>query len=151
MRDESADLLRVRDEWQALQREGVTVAALQAFYSRYKYLVMSRHLASYKAIGTLLAQAEARNLAATAQQFFELLLNALSMPATRGGNVNALLHISGYLKQQLSADERRLLRECIERYGRGEVELADPIALLRLHFQRFPHRYIEQQVFLQTR
>lgn len=148
--EECADCQRLRDEWQILQSEALSVAVLQTFYSRYKYLIMSRHLASYRDIGVLLAQADTSNLQITAQRFFDLMLNALMVPPTRGGNVNALLHISGYFKRQLSPDEKRSLHDCIESYGRGDVELDVPIALLREQLQRFPNPYLEQQQFLKA-
>ena len=84
-----------RQQWQELSHTGITVAALQAFYAHYKYLIMSRHVASYDAIGALLANAKKEELPALAQRLFEMIMNALAQPATRGGDVNALLHISG--------------------------------------------------------
>ena len=135
-------------QWQELSRTGITVATLQAFYARYKYLIMSRHIASYHAIGVLLADAKKTELPVVAQRLFELVMNALAQPATRGGDVNALLHICGYLKTQLLPEEKYVLLDAIESYRCGEVEFDVPTALLRGYFQRFPNAYIEQQFFL---
>lgn len=138
-----------REQWQALSRAGITLAALQAFYARYKYLIMSRHIAAYHAIGTLLANAKKDALPTVAQRLFELIAQALAQPITRGGDVNALLHISGYLKAQLSSAEKLALLDAIEKYRRGEIEFEVPRALLQSHFERFPNAYIQQQLFLQ--
>lgn len=148
MNAESPECSLLREQWRELMQRDLSVAALQGFYARYKYLVMSRSLAGYREIGALLAAADKNNLAATAESFFTSMMHALATPPTRGGNVNALQHMSGYLKRQLSAEEKRTLGECIERYARGEAELSDPIALLQTYLQRFPNAYIEQQVFL---
>lgn len=147
---ESPECQLLREQWQALLQPGTTVATLQTFYARYKYLIMSRSLASYRQIGTLLASANRQNLPEVSGRLFELMLYALALPATRGGNVNALLHISGYLKEQLPQQEKRLLHDCIWQYGQGEVDLEVPLMLLRACFQRFPNAYIEQQLFLKT-
>lgn len=146
--NDSRECQRCRAQWQELLCGGITLAALQAFYARYKYLIMSRDLASYHAIGALLANANKEELPAVAQRLFESIMHALAQPATRSGDVNALLHICGYLKTQLQRDEKIYLLDVIEKYRCGEGELDIPIALLRSHFERFPNAYIEQQLFL---
>ncbi len=148
MSEESRESNLCREQWRRLLREGVTLPALQTFYARYKYLIMSRNLDSYGAIGALLAKADKDSLPATAQRMFDIMMAALAQPATRGGDANALFHISGYLKRQLLPEEKRALVAAIERYRRGEVEFEEPAALLRFYFRRFPNAYIEQQVFL---
>ncbi len=148
MSDDWRERERCHAQWQALSCADITLASLQAFYARYKYLIMSRHIASYHAIGALLANPDKDDLPEVAQRLLALMMNALALPATRGGNVNALLHICGYLKRQLPAEQKRALLDIIERYRRGEVEFREPVALLRAHFQRFPDAYIEQQIFL---
>lgn len=137
------------EQWRILLSADITLAALQTFYARYKYLIMSRHIASYDAIGALLADGKRKDLAAVAQRLFELMMQALSQPVTRGGDANALLHICGYLKTQLHPAEKCELLDAIESYRCGEVELEMPVAMLRAYFERFPNSYIEQQVFLQ--
>lgn len=127
-----------------------TIAVLQAFYANYKYLIMSRDLSCYREIGVLLANANKQDLSVLKQCLFDAMTKALAIPPTRGGNVNALLHISGYFKKQLSPEGRRSLRDCIERYARGEIELHEPVALLHLCLQRFPNAYLDRQVFLQN-
>jgi uncharacterized protein YbgA (DUF1722 family) len=148
MMDDDRRTQRCHDHWQELMRTKITLGALQAFYARYKYLIMSRHIASYHEIGALLANANKEDLPAVAQRLFELTMHALSQPVTRGGDANALLHISGYLKAQLSREEKHALLDAIEKYRCGEVEFAQPVALLQAHFERFPNTYIEQQLFL---
>lgn len=149
MAEETREQRRCRAQWQALSQTGLTLAALQTFYARYKYLVMSRDLNTYRAIGGLLAAAEKNALPAVAQRLFASIMAALAKPPTRGGDINALLHIAGYLKKQLQPEEKRELLAAVEKYRGGEVALEVPVALLRAHFQRFPNPYIEQQEFLQ--
>lgn len=148
MHDESIACKRCAAQWQTLLQTGITVAALQTFYARYKYLLMSRNLAAYHECGRLLAHVNKTELDNVASQLFEAIMQTLAQPATRGGDANAFLHISGYLKQQLRAEEKRALLDAIENYRRGEIEFDIPAALLRAHFQRFPNAYIAQQEFL---
>lgn len=141
--------------WRELQQAGFTVARLQAFYAQRKYLLMSRHIGTYQQVGQLLAQTAASNPADTAaldslaRQTMMLIMAALRRPTTRGGHINALSHIRGYLKNHLGAGEKIDLDEAVEWYRLGLVPLSTPLTLLRDYFVRYPHDYIEQQVYMQ--
>jgi uncharacterized protein YbgA (DUF1722 family) len=136
-------------QWQELNRAGLTYPALQQFYSRHKYLVMSRHVPTYRALGRLLADARREPLETLAPQVIALILEALKKPATRRGHTNVLEHIRGYLKHKISADEKQELGDVIAQYRQGVVPLVVPLTLLRHLFRRHPDAYIEQQLFMQ--
>src|SRR4051812_3458085 len=76
--------------WRQMCRDGISRRALQDFYARHKYLVMSRHLPTYRQLGRLLGQPGARPLVELAEQVIALILYALRQPVTRGGQINAL-------------------------------------------------------------
>jgi uncharacterized protein YbgA (DUF1722 family) len=139
--------------WRELLRGGLTHGALQAFFARHKYLLMSRHIGSYRQIGQLLAEplrgSDGAALEALARQTIELIMAGLRRPATRGGHGNALAHIRGYLKHRLSAAEQVAFDEAVEWYRLGLVPLNTPLALLREYFERYPDAYIQQQVYMQ--
>jgi len=61
---------------------------------------------------------------------------------------NVLQHIQGYLKKELSADNKAELCELIERYRHGEVPLIVPITLLKHHFRQSPDAYIEESYYM---
>jgi uncharacterized protein YbgA (DUF1722 family) len=70
--------------------------------------------------------------------------------ATRGTNTNVLMHLQGYLKKQLSADEKQQLGAAIEQYRKGLLTLGVPVSLLREHFREHPDPYIARQVYLRA-
>lgn len=135
--------------WRELCRQGLTHHKLMKFYSRHKYLVMSRHIPTYQALGKLLANAKATPLDTLAPQVIALLMDALKRPSTRSGHTNVLEHIRGYLKRRISAEEKAELGEVIAQYRDGTVPLIVPLTLLKHFFRRYPDAYIEQQVFMQ--
>ena len=59
-----------------------------------------------------------------------------------------LQHLMGYLKNALDAADRAELLELIDAYREGRLPLIVPITLLRHHFRRHPHPYIERQIYL---
>lgn len=134
--------------WCELQRSGITLHTLQKFYARHKYLVMARHIGTYKELGALLAQHGDGSIAQLADNVISLIMAALKRPATRAGHTNALQHIRGYLKRDLDKEEKHELNELIEQYRSGHIPLVVPLTLLRHHFRQHPDAYIEQQVFM---
>ena len=62
--------------------------------------------------------------------------------------MNVLQHIQGYLKKELSADDKAELCEIIERYRAGEIPLIVPLTLLKHHFRKSPDPYIEDSYYM---
>ncbi len=136
-------------EWKAFKQQPVTHPGLTEFWSRYKYLLMSHHVPTYKEIGRLLSNAKSAPLDETANTFIELLMSGLSRMATRNTHTNVLQHIRGYLKRQLETDEKQEMDALITQYRSGAVPLVVPLTLLRHHFKRHASDYIGKQVFMQ--
>lgn len=132
--------------WRRLVETGLDLRALQLFHARHKYLVMSRHVPTYRQLGRLLAAPEP--LPEQAEHVLGLIMAALRRPATRAGLANALAHIQGYLKRQLDPAQRAELSAAIDAYRLGRAPLLAPLVLLQHHFRRHPDPYIEEQVLL---
>ncbi|MFV0276358.1 MAG: YbgA family protein [Parahaliea sp.] len=135
-------------DWRQLCASGLSAAALSGFYSHYKYLVMAHSMTSYRSLGPMLAAADRQDIDTLGAAFFGKLMRALGEHATPGTHANVLYHLAGYLKQRLTADERQQLANCIDHYRGGLCTLMEPVAQLRQHFTRYPHPYIERQVYL---
>jgi uncharacterized protein YbgA (DUF1722 family) len=78
-------------------------------------------------------------------QYFSELMTALKKCATRGTHSNVLQHISGYLKQALSAADKQEMQALISQYRQGIVPLVVPLTLLKHHFRQHPDRYISRR------
>ena len=136
-------------DWKQLQGESLTAKNLVDFYSRYKYLVMAHSVAHYQQIGRLLSDLKNADLRITAQTLITLLMSALKKVATVKGHVNVMQHLQGYLKNQLSPNQKQELGAVIKDYHRGIVPLITPMTLLQHHFNRNPNAYIAKQRFMQ--
>ena len=135
--------------WRALEAGGLTAAKLIDFHSRYKYTLMAHNPQSYTDLGRLLADAGKRDPEKLGKEYFRSLMESLSRKASRRSNTNVLMHLQGYLKQELSSREKEKLGEAIEQYRNGIIPLIVPVTLLRNHFHNHPNDYIERQAFLQ--
>lgn len=135
--------------WQRLLKAGVTRRALTDFHSRYKYQVMASDVVQYHALGQLLGSMGRSDPNDIAPRYFSQLMQALKKCATRRGHTNVLQHLSGYLKQTLSGDDKQELQALIAQYRQGIVPLVVPLTLLKHHFRHHPDPYVALQVYMQ--
>lgn len=138
----------VYHRWQQLLAAGLSVTRLQQFHADHKYLVMAHNQAAYKRMGRMLAEVSADEVKVVSCLYMEELMLALQHPASRRQHVNVLQHLLGYLKRDLDSEDKAEMLEVIGQYGDGIVPLIVPITLLKHHFRRHPHDYIERQFYL---
>jgi len=135
--------------WQDLLKAGITRRALTEFHSRYKYQLMANDPVQYKALGNLLGNMGRSDPNEIAPVYFSDLMAALKKPATRRTHTNVLQHLSGYLKQTLSAPDKQEVQQLITQYHQGIVPLIVPLTLLKHHFRQHPDPYVALQVYMQ--
>ena len=138
-----------RFRWLQLRQTGLTPANLIEFHSRHKFLLQSHHEAGFRKMGRLIAEAGKGDIEKLAAEYFSLAMQTLKRQATRGTHVNVLLHIMGFLKNDLSPADKQDLLGLIEDYRTGLVPLIVPITLLNHFLRRHPSGYIEQQYYLE--
>ncbi len=136
-------------DWQRLLAEGLTRRGLTEFHARYKYQLMANNPLQYKALGKRLGNMGSEDATRVGPAYFSKLMAALKRCATRGTHANVLLHISGYLKQSISTEDKRELLHLITQYREGIVPLVVPLTLLKHLFRLHPDPYIARQVYLQ--
>jgi len=135
--------------WKKLLAEGITLAGLVDFHARHKLILMSHDQQAYRQLGQFVAGIRKDNLKPAVPEYFSLLMQALKIVATVKNHVNVLQHIQGYLKKELSKDDKQELVECIGSYRQGTVPLIVPITLLNHHFRKSPNEYIERSWYMQ--
>jgi len=146
LRENFIQRVYVLHRWHQLLAEGLTAQSLTRFHARHKLIIMSH--SDYRELGQLLADLGNKNLPETADSYILLLMNTLRKVADRKNHVNVLQHIQGYLKKELTADDKSELCELIERYRIGEVPLIVPLTLLKHHFRKSPDPYIDESYYM---
>ncbi|MEL7292432.1 MAG: DUF523 and DUF1722 domain-containing protein [Pseudomonadota bacterium] len=126
-----------------------TRGKIVAFHSRYKLTLMAHHPASYKELGSLVANIKEYDI----EEFFKLyrlgLMNAMAHRASRKNNTNVLMHIQGYFKRHLDKEQKQELRRVIDEYREGLLPLLAPLTLLKHYLNAHPDDYLAGQAFLQ--
>lgn len=134
--------------WQTLLRDGLTPAKLVDFHTRQKLLILAHNQAAYRRMGRLVARAGTEDMDELATEYVHELMTALKRRAGRRHHMNVLQHLLGYLRKHLDAADRAEMHETIQAYGQGLIPLIVPITLLKHHFRRHPHPYVENQYYL---
>lgn len=134
--------------WQDLLRDGITPERLVQFHAAHKLILMAHGRDSLTRLGRLVADAGKRPVDELSREYGKEFMAALSRRATRRRHADVLYHLQGYLKRSLDSDDKAELVEIIEAYRTGLVPLIVPITLLKHHFRRNPHPYIDQQLYL---
>lgn len=132
--------------WKQLLADGLNPQSLTRFHARHKLIIMSH--CDYQPLGQLLAGVTKTNVVEIADRYILQLMTMLKVVVKRKSHVNVLQHIQGYLKKDLSADNKAELGELIQRYRHGEIPLIVPLTLLKHHFRQSPDAYIEDSYYL---
>lgn len=139
----------VYHRWQQLQASGMKPADLVDFHSDHKYILMAHDQDIARELGQMVAQVGSTpDFAALANAYIHLLMTALEKWVSRGQHANVLMHLMGYLKNDLDSEDRQELLETIHQYRNGYLPLIVPITLLKHHFRRHPQPYIGRQHYL---
>ena len=148
LRDNFLECVFIYHHWQQLKQLRLTPKALVAFHTRHKLTIMAHGTEYYRTLGRLVADAGARPIRELADEYIATLMDALRHRATPRRHTNVLMHIMGYLKTQLSRDDKQELLELIEQYRIGKLPRIVPITLLKHHFRNHPNDYMAGQNYL---
>ncbi|MGD2117579.1 MAG: DUF523 and DUF1722 domain-containing protein [Chromatiales bacterium] len=135
--------------WQQMLEAGLTVPALLEYHRGHKFTLLAHDEVSYRQLGPLVASATADNLQQIASEYIATFMQAMKQHATRKRHMNVLQHIMGFLKNDLTTDDKQELLELLDKYRNGLVPLVVPITLLKYHLRKHPQDYIEQQYYLE--
>ena len=119
--------------WTRLLDEEPTPGGLVKFHTAHKLSLMAHgHWACpvawhYTEMGRLVADAGNRDWDELTAEYGVQLVDGLSVIGTRGKHVNVLQHLMGYLKKELSAEDKQELLGLIKDYRQGLVPLIVPL------------------------
>ena len=147
LRENFIQRIFVYHRWQQLMLTQYSIKDIQTFHAQHKYIYMSHNQLALKALGTLLAQ-PCTNLQHLVNDYISQAMALLKSMATKANHTNTLKHIQGYLKKDISSDDKQELNETIEDYRLGFLPLIVPITLLRHHFRKSPNAYINESYYL---
>ena len=135
--------------WRCMVKEGLTPGSLVEFHTRHKFLIQAHHEATYRKLGPMVSRAGSEDLDALAPEYLVCLMQGLRHVTTPGKQANVLMHIMGFIKNQMTPEDKTEMLDLIEMHQSGLVPVIVPITLMNHFLRRYPHEYIEKQYFLE--
>jgi uncharacterized protein YbgA (DUF1722 family)/uncharacterized protein YbbK (DUF523 family) len=148
LRENFIERLFVWQRWREARSQAAGLAALVAFHTRHKLLILAHSPRHYRELGRLVAGAGEAPLQEAYAHYQTRLMEALRLMATPKKNANVLYHLLGYFKKQLSGDEKQELLEVIEAYRREYVPLIVPLTLINHYVRQYRQPYLREQYYL---
>ena len=148
LRENFVERIFVLKRWREVlgQKEGR--GNLVYFHTKHKLLILSHSPRHYQMMGKLVAKAKEISQKELFQQYQVLIMEALQLKTTPKKNTNVLMHMMGYFKEQLSADEKKELLEVIDHYRQEYIPLVVPITLIQHYVRKYNQPYLKEQVYL---
>ncbi len=134
--------------WREALAMGPSMGNLVNFHTREKLLLMAHSQKHYRIMGRLVAGGKKIPAATLYDRYEMLLMEALNLKATIAKHTNVLMHILGYFKKQLSADEKQEVLELIDNYRNGRLPLIVPVTLLNHFVRKYRQPYLSDQTYL---
>lgn len=134
--------------WQDFLASGPSLGGLVDFHTRHKLQLLAHSRKHYDELGRLVAHARGLPLPELLDRYARLFTEGLKAKATPSRHVNALMHILGHFKEDLSADEKQEALELIEHYRQGHVPLIVPVTLLNHFVRKYGKEYLAGQRYL---
>jgi len=124
-----------------------SIASVQLFHQRYKFLLMAHSPKLAKDLGKLAANSDRRAPKEVCAEYEAVFAEALAKKSTPGRRFNVLQHLFGYVKDKLPAPEKKSLWEDLEGYRSGEISFQAVVQLLRHASQRVGVNYLAENLF----
>jgi uncharacterized protein YbgA (DUF1722 family)/uncharacterized protein YbbK (DUF523 family) len=148
LRDNFIERIFALKRWREVLTRKESRGNVVDFHTKHKLLILSHSPKHYQAMGKLVAKAKDLPLKELNQKYQTLLMEALRLKTTSKKNSNVLMHMMGYFREQLSADEKRELLEVIEAYRKGYIPLIVPITLIQHYVRKYKRPYLKEQIYL---
>jgi uncharacterized protein YbgA (DUF1722 family)/uncharacterized protein YbbK (DUF523 family) len=134
--------------WRETLEKKRTMGNLIAFHTREKLLLMAHSPNHYREIGRFVAQAKQLKPSDRYDRYEDMLNDALSLKCTVSKHTNVLMHVMGYFKKELSADEKQEILELIQNFRNGHLPLIVPVTLLNHFVRKYRQPYLAEQTYL---
>lgn len=133
--------------WRQIAETENPLKSFREYHRSYKLILMAKDNSAYRQLGRLAASVNKNNFDEINKQYFSLFMQAMSKIPSHGHHINVMMHILGYLKDQLNKKDKAELLEWFETYREERVTRVTPLMLLQHHFNRHQNDYITEQYY----
>ncbi len=135
--------------WLQFMERGFTSDGLVKFHTVQKFAVLAHDEPAYRELGRIVAGVGARGVEDCCAAYISLLMSAMKVLTTPKKHANVLMHIMGFFKDSMAAEDKAELLRLIDAHRAGLVPVIVPITLLNYFRLRYPSAYIDEQTYLE--
>lgn len=147
LRENFIESVFVYRRWRDTLKIG-TPESLVHFHTEHKLLLRAHSEGHYRDLGRIVAQSGAADTESVFASYQETLMSAMRLKTTVKKHVNVLMHMLGYFKKVLTADEKQEVLELIDRYKSYHVPLIVPITIMNHYVRKYSEPYLARQYYL---
>lgn len=125
-----------------------SIAALQDFHGRYKFLLYEYHQDHMRKLGKIAANSELKPTLEIYEEYRQLFFHTLSYLPTVKNQVNAFSHLMGYFKDELNSEEKKIFSELLRDFHQGLLPYQVPLKMIHFFIKKYQHYYLLNQYFL---
>ncbi|MBN2415199.1 DUF523 and DUF1722 domain-containing protein [bacterium] len=128
-------------------KKNPSMAALIAFHSVHKLLLLAYNQSKYREGGRIIANHEKKGLETVMERYETILAGVFGSMPKRGAIINTLQHAFGGFSDQLGPKEKRFFLNSLEEYRDERIPLSTLTHLIRAWALRFDTQYLLEQLF----
>ncbi|MCV6606714.1 MAG: DUF523 and DUF1722 domain-containing protein [Campylobacterales bacterium] len=118
------------------------------FHSRFKFFLQSKDENNYRTLGKIVANQNKKDLMSIYKEYEKLFFEAIGKRSDRGKIVNVCQHIQGFIKNNISKEEKEILTITLKEFKDGIVPLIAYLKPLEIYMKKYKIDYILNQFFL---
>ena len=134
--------------WRETRARRSCVGNVVDFHSCNKLVLMAHSPKHLKTMGAMVAGGKSMGCSPLYHEYETLLLEALRLKTTVKKHYNVMLHMLGYFRKDLTADEKQELLEVMDHYKKLLVPLVVPLTLFNHYVRKYDQPYLAQQTYL---
>ncbi|PIR00969.1 MAG: hypothetical protein COV66_03845 [Nitrospinae bacterium CG11_big_fil_rev_8_21_14_0_20_45_15] len=121
---------------------------LVKFHTQHKFLLLAHSRKHYTFLGNIVACGQRNSWQRALESYTSTFMEALTLKSTAKKNTDVLLHMIGFLKKLLPAEDKRNILEIIEDYRKELVPLIVPVTLIQHYVKKYDVEYLRDQMYL---
>lgn len=135
-------------DFKGIKKSG-KIAELIRFHSANKYLLMAFSQRYLSVLGKIAANRDGLDFKSLVALYEENLVKALEQPLSAPRNINVLLHVFGYFKNDLTSGEKSFFLENLQLYSQKRLPFSVMLGILKSWVVRFDVPYLKDQTLFE--
>lgn len=146
--DERENFLRRVMAYERFKKLDGSIAALQDYHARYKFVIMEHNQDNMRKLGNLAANSKNSSPIEVYQKYEELFFTTMMKIPSRKSRTNVYYHLIGFFKNIIEGQEKMIIHQMIDDYNKGILPYVVPYKMLELLINKHQQYYLKNHYFL---